>query len=48
MQLDPVWFAVEQLRRILESIGWTITAQDTAGPDVVVTIKKSKNQIIMK
>jgi hypothetical protein len=40
MQLNPVWFAVEQLRRILASIGWEITAQDTGGPNVVVTIQK--------
>lgn len=48
MQLDTVWFAVEQVRRILQSIGWTITAQDTSGPDVIITIKKSKAEIIPK
>jgi len=46
MPLDPEWFAVEQLRRVLESLGWKIIAQDTAGTNVTVTIQKPKEKIL--
>jgi len=48
MQLDPVWFAVEQIRRVLESMGWKIVAQDVAGPDVRLTVEKPKSEILPK
>ena len=48
MQLDPVWFAVEQIRRVLESMGWKIVAQDTAGAAVRLTVEKLKTEILPK
>lgn len=48
MQLDPIWFAVEQIRRVLESMGWKIVAQDTAGPIVRLTVEKNKDEIVPK
>jgi len=45
MVIDPIWFAVEQLRRILEGMGWTIIAQDTGGDKVRITIEKPKSEI---
>ena len=48
MQLDPVWFAVEQIRRVLESMEWKIVAQDTAGPVVRLTVEKPKDKILLQ
>uniref|UniRef100_A0A6H1ZW81 Uncharacterized protein n=1 Tax=viral metagenome TaxID=1070528 RepID=A0A6H1ZW81_9ZZZZ len=48
MQLDPVWFAIEQIRRVLESMGWKIVAQDTGGDRARVTIEKLKSEILPK
>ena len=48
MAFDPVWFAVDQIRRVLESMGWTIIAQDTGGDIVKLTVEKSKDKIVTK
>lgn len=46
MAIDAVWFAIEQIRRVLESMGWKIIAQDTGGPTAKVTIEKNKSEIL--
>jgi len=46
MQLDPVWFAIDQIRRILDSMGWKVVAQDTTGDKVRLTVEKEKSQIL--
>lgn len=48
MQLDPVWFAVEQIRRVLESMEWKVVAQDITGDVVRLTIEKPKDKILLK
>ena len=48
MQLDPVWFAIDQIRRILESMGWKVIAQDISGESARLTIEKLKSEILVK
>jgi hypothetical protein len=48
MQLDPVWFAIEQIRRILDSMGWKVVAQDTAGDTARLTVEKPKSEIFKR
>lgn len=42
MAIDPVWFMVEQITRILQGMGWRVIATDTEGPAVRITIEKQK------
>ena len=42
MAIDPVWFAIEQITRILQGLGWTVVATDTQGPTMRITIEKPK------
>ncbi len=46
MAIDPVWFAIEQTTRILESYGWKVIATDTSGPTIKITIEKEKPEKI--
>ncbi len=46
MAIDPVRFAVDQIRRILDSLGWSVIAMDESGNQVTLTIRKSKDQIL--
>lgn len=48
MPIDEVWFAIEQIRRILESMGWKIVAQDTTGPAARLTLEKPKSEILKR
>ena len=42
MAIDQVWFAIEQITRILQGLGWTVVATDTQGPTIKITIEKQK------
>ena len=48
MQLDPIWFAIDQIRRILESMGWKVVAQDTTGDAARLTVEKPKSEILKR
>ena len=48
MQLDPIWFAIDQIRRILESMGWKVVAQDTTGDSARLTVEKLKSEILIR
>jgi hypothetical protein len=42
--MDQDRMAIDLIRRILESFGWQIVAVSTEGPDIRLTIVKSKAQ----
>lgn len=42
MAIDPVWFTIEQITRILQGLGWVVIATDTQGELITITIQKKK------
>lgn len=42
MAIDPVWFTIEQITRILRGMGWMVVATNTEGPTIKITIEKQK------
>lgn len=44
MSIDPNQFAIDQVRQVLQAMGWRITKTDLEGVDVVVTIARPKDQ----
>ena len=42
MAIDPVWFAIEQITRILQGLGWSVVATEAEGPIIRITIEKPK------
>lgn len=46
MAIDPVWFAIEQLRRIVESLGWRMVSSKEEGDNVIVEFTKKKEEIL--
>lgn len=42
MAVDPIWFMIEQITRILQGLGWTVVATDTSGPMARITAEKPK------
>ena len=42
MAIDPVWFMIEQITRILLGMGWRVVATATEGPMIRITIEKQK------
>jgi hypothetical protein len=43
---DEVQFAIDQISRVLESMGWKVVAMDIATPNVILTIQKPKEVIL--
>lgn len=44
MAIDIEQFKIEQVRRILASLGWKITATDTTGDSLRITAETKKTQ----
>jgi len=38
------WFYIEQIKRVLESLGWKIITTDTAGEKITVSAERNKTQ----
>lgn len=45
---DEVQFAIDQITRVLESMGWNVVAMDKSGPRVQLTLEKEKSEILKK
>ena len=41
MAADTADFYIEQLKRVTQSLGWTVTATQIAGKEITVTVKKT-------
>jgi hypothetical protein len=48
MAIDLESFAVEQIRRVLLSMGWKVIATDSTGPKIRITVEKEKAAILEK
>ncbi len=42
MAIDPIWFTIEQTKRILEPMGWKLVMTDTSGDMIRITLEKEK------
>lgn len=43
---DEIQFAIDQISRVLESMGWKVVAMDITSPRVQLTIEKEKEKIL--
>ena len=48
MAIDLEQFAIEQIRRVLASMGWKVIATDNTGTKVRITIEREKSDILEK
>jgi len=42
MAIDENWFYIEQIKRVLESLGWKVTTTDTTGEKIIITAEREK------
>lgn len=42
MSVDPNRLRLEQLRRVLQSMGWEVVVEDLSGPKVKVVVETPK------
>jgi len=46
MAIDIIQFQIEQITRILSSIGWKVISTSTEGPTIKITIEAEKKETL--
>jgi hypothetical protein len=44
MSVDPNRLKLEQLRRVLQSMGWEVVVEDLSGPRIKVVVEAPKHE----
>ena len=44
MSVDPNRLKLEQLRRVLQSMGWDVVVEDLTGPKIRVQVESQKQE----